>query len=60
MYLSVDPKASHFHLALGTYAPVYFLKHLINQLFPSSFSPTSFSAPKNIPAFFTLIGYGTY
>jgi len=60
MYLSVDPKASRFHLALGTYAPVYFLKHLINQSFPFGFSPTPFSAPKNVPVFFTLIGYGTH
>jgi len=60
MYLSVDPKASCFHLALGTYALVYFLKYLINQSFLSSFSPTPFSAPENIPAFFTLIGYGTH
>jgi len=51
MYLPVDPKASHFHLALGVYAPVYFLKHLINQLFPSGFRPVHFIAIKDIPVF---------
>ena len=52
MYLSVDPKASCFCLALGAYAPVYFLEHLINQLFLSGFNPTPFSAPENVPVFY--------
>ena len=54
MYLSVDPKASCFRLALGAYAPVYFFEHLINQLLLSGFRPAPFIAIEDIPAFFTL------
>jgi len=52
MYLPADSKASCFHLALDVYASVYFLKHLINQLFPSGFRLVHFIAIEDIPAFF--------
>ena len=51
MYLPADSKASCFHLALDMYASVYFLKHLINQLFPSGFRLVHFIAIEDIPAF---------